>query len=80
MLDKVSVMKSVAYCGLICGLYQPESVCSCRSNNHYGKRLPPEGCYQYTCCREKGVVYHRNGIWGDYDLVTEDAVLKPLRE
>ena len=26
MLDKVSVMKSVAYCGLICGICQPESV------------------------------------------------------
>lgn len=29
--------------------------------------------------RENGVVYHRNGIWGDYDLETEDMVLDLLR-
>ncbi len=28
---------------------------------------------------ESGVVYHRNGIWGDYDLESEEAVLKLLR-
>ena len=27
-----------------------------------------------------GVVYHRNGIWGDYDLATEDEEMKLLRE
>lgn len=28
---------------------------------------------------ENGVVYHRDGIWGDYDLDSEEAVLKLLR-
>lgn len=120
---------AIAYCGLICGFCYPDGGCSCKSNNHCGKRLSPEGCYQYNCCtgkgingcwecedapcgvdmlapdkiklrafvrcikedgmkrfieyvavnRENGVVYHRNGIWGDYDLETEDAVLDLLR-
>ena len=130
MLEKKLIMDSVAYCGLICGMCQPEAVCSCRSNNHCGKRLSPEGCLQYTCCREKGIegcwecedspcdrdmlapdkvkirafvrciredglesfaedivrkeakgiVYHRSGIYGDYDLATEAEVLELLRE
>jgi len=29
--------------------------------------------------QEKGLVYHRTGIMGDYDLKTEDAVLVLLR-
>ena len=29
--------------------------------------------------KEKGVVYHRNGILGDYDLHTEEEVLLLLR-
>lgn len=28
----------------------------------------------------KGIVYHRNGVFGDYDLKTEDEVLKLLRD
>lgn len=28
---------------------------------------------------ENGIVYHRDGIWGDYDLDSEAAVLKLLR-
>jgi hypothetical protein len=124
-----SIQGSVAYCGLICGLCQPSDQCSCRSNNHCGKRLSPKGCYQYDCCTVKGlngcwecpdapcgidmhapdkvkirafiacikedglerfteyiernerrgIVYHRAGILGDYDLETEADVLKLLR-
>lgn len=32
-----------------------------------------------TINKEKGVVYHRSGILGDYDLETEDDVLELLR-
>ena len=129
MMSANQIADSVAYCGLICALCQPEAVCSCKGNNHCGKRLSPQGCYQYDCCRanglngcwecedapcgkdmlslekiklrafvqcikedgleqfsqyivdnqEKGLVYHRTGIMGDYDLKTEDAVLVLLR-
>lgn len=119
----------IAYCGLICNLCQSKATCSCKGKNHCGKRMAPQGCYQYNCCRkkgingcwecedapcdrdmlsvenvklrafvrcikeygieqfsryitinqEKGVVYHRSGITGDYDLKTEDDVLRLLR-
>jgi len=128
-VDKKQIADSVAYCGLLCLLCQPNEVCSCKTGNHCGKRLSPNGCYQYNCCRSKGlngcwecadapcgkdmlakdkvkirafvtcireegmdrfaeyiirnaengIVYHRKGIFGDYDLVSEDKVLKLLR-
>ena len=121
--------KSIAYCGLICDLCTSNGTCNCKSENNCGKRLSPQGCYQYTCCTEKGIngcweckespcgvdmlapnmikirafvkcikedgidkfisyiqenkkrgiVYHRTGVIGDYDLATEDAVLLLLR-
>jgi hypothetical protein len=120
---------SIACCGLVCDFCSPDGSCNCKSNNHCGKRLSPEGCYQHSCCtskgisgcweceeapcgidmlapdkiklrafircikedgiekfieyitinKEKGVVYHRSGILGDYDLETEDDVLELLR-
>ena len=123
-------INSIAYCGLVCGLCSEDGGCNCKSGNHCGKRLSPEGCYQYNCCtarnlngcwecqdapcgidmlapdkikmrafvqcikedgvkkfieyldanKVKGVVYHRSGILGDYDLSTEDDVLKLLRQ
>lgn len=122
--------KSIAYCGLICGLCDPSGGCNCKSGNSCGKRLSPMGCYQYTCCTQKGIngcweceqapcgkdmlapdkiksrafvrcikedgidnfisyiekskkrgmVYHKIGIVGDYDLSTEDEVLQLLRQ
>ena len=122
--------QSIAYCGLICDFCYPNGGCSCKSDNHCGKRLSPEGCYQYNCCtakglngcwecndapcgidmlakdkikirafvrcikedgidefikyltrnKENGVVYHRSGIFGDYDLSTEEEVLQLLRK
>lgn len=121
--------KSIAYCGLICDLCYPDGGCSCKSNNHCGKRLSSEGCFQYSCCTEKGIdgcwecpnspcgkdmlaadkvkmrafvrcikedgveafigylqrnkeagiVYHRTGVFGDYDLSNETGVLQLLR-
>lgn len=29
--------------------------------------------------KKKEIVYHREGIWGDYDLATEEEVLALLR-
>ena len=121
--------RSIAYCGLICDFCYPNGGGSCKSDNHCGKRLSPDGCYQYNCCTAKGlkgcwecpdspcgkdmlakdkikmrafvscikedgihnfisylernykrgVVYHRKGIFGDYDLATEEEVLQLLR-
>lgn len=121
---------SIGYCGLLCGLCCDDGKCSCKSENHCGKRLAPGGCYQYNCCSAKGlngcwecdefpcgidmleeshvkirafdkcmkedgvdkflsyieknkangVVYHVNGVLGDYDLATEDEVLELLRK
>ena len=129
-MNEEEIIRSVACCGLLCNLCQSPEVCSCRTNNHCGKRLAPGGCFQHDCCAEKGiegcwqcadapcgkdmlaegkvkmrafitcirqdgseqcaryivrnqkagVVYHRDGIFGDYDLQTEDEVLKLLRE
>lgn len=58
-MNSLDIAKSTAYCGLICALCQPSELCSCRSNNHCGKRLSPNGCYQYDCCTAKGL----NGCW-----------------
>lgn len=30
--------------------------------------------------KELGIIYHRTGIVGDYDLTSEDAVLQLLRQ
>lgn len=121
---------AIAYCGLICDFCYPGGGCSCKADNHCGKRLSEDGCYQYRCCtakgingcwecpdspcgidmlahgkikmrafvrcmkeegvarfieyleknQERGIIYHRSGILGDYDLETEDEVLALLRQ
>ena len=128
-MTKEQIANSIACCGLLCFLCQPSDICNCRTNNHCGKRLSPDGCFQYSCCiskgfngcwecsdapcdkdmlapgkikmrafitcikedgidhfseyivrnADKGIVYHREGVWGDYDLDSEDDVLKLLR-
>lgn len=129
-MENKEIADSIAYCGLICGMCQPAHICHCKTENHCGKRLSKEGCFQYQCCIEKGlkgcwecelapcgkdmlapdkiklrafircmkedglenfdkaiknnaqqgVVYHRKGIYGDYDLETEEEVLALLRK
>jgi len=37
---------SISYCGLICCLCSPDGSCDCRKDNHCGKKVSPEGCYQ----------------------------------
>lgn len=128
-MDAEHLQKSVAYCGLVCSFCGVSEVCSCKGENHCGKRLSPNGCYQYACCRSKGIqgcwecagapcekdmldvkkiklrafircikedglerfceylaenqrngiIYHRRGIFGDYDLESEEDVLTLLR-
>lgn len=128
-MDAEKLKETIACCGLICTLCNPDGKCSCRGEKHCGKRLSPNGCYQYECCTKKnirgcwecseapcgidmlaknkiklrafirclkedgldkfceyiiknmenGIVYHRSGIYGDYDLETEDEVLNLLR-
>lgn len=130
MSNNGSIENSLAYCGLVCFLCYPNGGCSCKTDNHCGKRLSTEGCYQYNCCTSKkingcweckdapcgidmlapnkvklrafircikedgienfskyietnkrrGIVYHQSGILGDYDLETEEAVLRLLRQ
>ena len=121
--------KEIAYCGLVCSFCDPSKKCSCKGENHCGKRLSPQGCYQYNCCVEKGIegcwecgdapcgidmmakdkvkirafirfikrygmdafcealekcelsgcIYHRDGIFGDYDLASEEEVIALLK-
>ncbi|MCL1819504.1 MAG: DUF3795 domain-containing protein [Oscillospiraceae bacterium] len=122
------IKKSISYCGLLCRLCSPDGSCDCRAENHCGKNMTPDGCFQYRCCREKGlngcwecpdfscdkdmfnghlrlktfvkcikedgldnfaeyimrnynngVEYHRDGYTGDYDLETEEDILRLLR-
>lgn len=55
------VANSIAYCGLVCKFCHLADTCDgCRSeNNCCGRHLSQEGCYQYTCCVERGL----DGCW-----------------
>ncbi|MHB8131700.1 MAG: hypothetical protein ACYDEX_22195 [Mobilitalea sp.] len=55
------IVESIAYCGLVCSLCHVADRCSgCHTeNNCCGNRTSPEGCYQYNCCKEKGI----EGCW-----------------
>jgi hypothetical protein len=128
-MNEKEISARIAYCGLVCELCSPDHSCNCKTDNHCGKRLSPQGCYQYNCCREKGfegcwecenspcgidmlskeklkirafvrcikedgleafsqyinknaqncIVYHRSGVFGDYDLDSEEKILNLLR-
>ncbi|MCL2478031.1 MAG: hypothetical protein FWF22_00915 [Treponema sp.] len=123
------IKNSISYCGLICIFCYPDGTCDCRSINNCGKKLSPEGCFQFSCCTKNGfagcwecpdfccnkgifddehlrlktfvkcikedgidkfsenilrnfnngILYHRTGIKGDYDLDTEEEILKLIR-
>jgi len=124
------IKDSISYCGLLCCLcsFNAEVHCICKAENHCGRNMTSEGCFQYKCCREKGlngcwecpdfscgkdmlnghlrintfikcikedgldrfaryilrnykngIVYHRSGYSGDYDLDTEEEILHLLR-
>lgn len=130
------IKNPISYCGLICSLCRDDTECNCKTDNHCGKRLSSEGCFQFNCCVQKGlngcwecpdapcdkdmfapnnanrissrtkirafitcikeegldtfahyilrnaengIVYHRNGLYGNCDLVTEKDILQLLR-
>jgi hypothetical protein len=55
------VTDSIAYCGLVCKFCHLANTCDgCKSeNNCCGRHLSTGGCYQYNCCKERGL----NGCW-----------------
>lgn len=55
------VADSIAYCGLACKLCHLAGTCDgCKSEkNCCGRHLSTSGCYQYNCCKERGL----NGCW-----------------
>jgi hypothetical protein len=58
---KNDLAKSIAYCGLICGLcFQGGGCQGCKStNSRCDVDLSDEGCYQKNCCLKKGF----DGCW-----------------
>lgn len=55
------IANSIACCGLVCGLCHLADHCDgCKNEkNCCGCRTNAEGCYQYACCKEKGI----DGCW-----------------
>lgn len=60
-LDNGQVRASIAYCGLICDLCHLAAQCpGCKSDGTTcAKHLSPEGCFQRSCCLERGF----RGCW-----------------
>lgn len=46
----------------------------------YKRRWNRKICRIYYKNKKDGIVYHKEGIYGDYDLENEEDVLKLLRE
>lgn len=55
------IADSISPCGLVCKMCHLSEICNgCTSeNNCCGKRKSLDGCFQYNCCKEKGI----NGCW-----------------
>ena len=64
---------AIAYCGLVCSFCCSDGKCSCKSENNCGKRLSPQGCYQYECCTTKGI----KGCWECSDFPCDKDMLAP---
>ena len=60
-MDRDRIIKSIAYCGLICELCHQANECDgCKSEkNNCGKHLSDAGCFQRMCCIKKNI----NGCW-----------------
>ena len=54
-MEIAELSKTVAYCGLVCGLCPPPRTCECRTNPKPGEA----DCYQRNCCIGKGI----DGCW-----------------
>ena len=63
---------SIARCGLICALCRDD--CNCKTDNHCGKQLSPDGCFQATCSTEKGL----NGCWECADAPCDKDMFTPI--
>jgi hypothetical protein len=63
MVNKVidEIAKKIGYCGLVCTYCHEADHCGgCKSKtNCCGRHLSDTGCYQYNCCRSKGI----EGCW-----------------
>lgn len=81
---------SIAYCGLICSFCCSDGKCNCKSDNNCGKKYLQKGVINIIAAHQKfiryleqnekdGIVYHRSGVIGDYDLSDENEVLHLLR-
>jgi len=67
-----SLSRSIAYCGLICGLCDPSGECLCR--NHQCRKLKSEaGCHQHDCCVRKGL----SGCWECSDFPCDQDMFSP---
>ena len=55
------IVETMGYCGLVCPLCHLADECDgCKSeSSRCQKQLSDDGCYQYHCCRERGL----NGCW-----------------
>jgi len=60
-MDRDRIIKSIAYCGLICELCHQANECDgCKSEkNNCGKHLSDAGCFQRICCIKKNI----NDCW-----------------
>ena len=60
-MNRDRIIKSIAYCGLICELCHQANECDgCKSEkNNCGKHLSEAGCFQRMCCIKKNI----NGCW-----------------
>ncbi|WMJ22521.1 DUF3795 domain-containing protein [Paludicola sp. MB14-C6] len=60
-LTAKQVADNIGYCGLVCSFCHEADHCNgCKSvNNSCGRYLSETGCFQYNCCKEKGI----NGCW-----------------
>jgi hypothetical protein len=62
------IKDSISYCGLLCILCRPDCSCIDKFSEYILRNY------------ENGIVYHRNGHTGDYDLNTEEEILNLLRD
>lgn len=65
-MNKEDIIKSIAYCGIICDLCHLADECDgCRSEKtNCGKHLCEAGCFQRSCCIKKKI----EGCWDCNDF------------
>jgi hypothetical protein len=65
-VKNMEIQSSIAFCGLICRLCFLAAQCDgCKTaNNRCERNLSDEGCFQKSCCQQKGL----DGCWQCSDL------------